>query len=47
MEYSSNEKNNTNLMFMLGLNESMDHLAMANFVRWYGHVLMREKMVMS
>ena len=29
---------------MLGLNETMDHLAMADSVRWYGHV---ERMVMS
>ena len=29
------------LMFMLGLNETIDHLAMANSVRWYGHVLRR------
>ena len=27
---------------MLGLNETIDHLAMANSVRWYGHVLRRE-----
>ena len=26
-------------MFLLGLNEFMDQLAMANSVRWYGHVL--------
>ena len=30
------------LMFMLGLSEAMDQLAMASSVRWYGHVLMRE-----
>ena len=29
------------LMFMLGLNETMDRLAMANNVRWYDHVLRR------
>ena len=29
-------------MFMLGLNVAMDQLAMANSVRWYGHVLRRE-----
>ena len=29
-------------MFMLGLNESIDQLAMANNVRLYGHVLRRE-----
>ena len=27
---------------MLGLNESMDQLAMASSVRWYGRVLRRE-----
>ena len=32
----------TDLMLMLGLNETMDHLVMANCVRWYGHVLRRE-----
>ena len=29
-------------MFMLGLNEAIDQLAMANSVHWYGHVLRRE-----
>ena len=28
--------------FMLGLNDTIDQLAMANSVRWYGHVLTRE-----
>ena len=32
----------TYLMFMLGLKETIDQLAMANSVRWYGHVLRRE-----
>ena len=27
---------------MLGLNETIDQLAMANRVRWYGHVMRRE-----
>ena len=27
---------------MLGLNEIIDQLAMANSVRWYGYVLRRE-----
>ena len=27
---------------MLGLNDSIGQLAIANSVRWYGHVLMRE-----
>ena len=35
-------KRSTDLMFMLGLSETMDQLAMASSVRWYGHVLMRE-----
>ena len=26
----------------VGLNETMDHFAIANSVRWYGHVLRRE-----
>ena len=29
-------------MFMLGLNETIDQLAMQNSVRWYGHVFNRE-----
>ena len=29
-------------MFMLGLRETIDQLAMANSVRWYGHVLRRD-----
>ena len=31
-------KRSTGLMFMLGLNETIDQLAMANSVCWYGHV---------
>ena len=34
-------KRSTDLMFMLGLNETIDHLSMASSVRWYGHVLRR------
>ena len=39
-----NRKRSTNLMLMLGLNETIDQLAMANCVHWYvlrrdGHVL--------
>ena len=41
MEFS--RKGYTDLMFMLGLNESIDHLAMANSVCWYGHVSCLEK----
>ena len=33
------QKRSTDLMFMFWLNETMDQLAMANRVRWYGHVL--------
>ena len=32
-------KRSTDLMFMLGLNESMEQLDMANSVHWYGYVL--------
>ena len=35
-------KRSTYLMFMLGLNETIDKLAMANSVCWYGVVLRRE-----
>ena len=35
-------KRSTDLMFVLGLSETIDQLAMANSVRWYGHVLTRE-----
>ena len=35
-------KGSMDLMFMLGLNETIDQLVMANGVRWYGHVLRRE-----
>ena len=38
----NDRKRSTDLMFMLGLNETIDQLAMANSVRWYGHVLKRE-----
>ena len=32
----------TDLMFMLGLSETIDQLVMTNSVCWYGHVLRRE-----
>ena len=32
----------TDLMIMLGLSETIDQLAMANSVFWYGHVLRRD-----
>ena len=35
-------KRSTDLMFMLGLSETIFHLAMAMSVRWHGHVLKRE-----
>ena len=35
-------KSSIDLMFKLGFNEAIDQLAMANNVRWYGHVLRRE-----
>ena len=35
-------KRSTDLMFMLGLCETIDQLTMANSVRLYGHVLRRE-----
>ena len=37
-----NRKRSPDLMFMLDLKEAMDQLAMANSVRWYGHVSRRE-----
>ena len=36
-------KRSSDLMFMLGLSEAMDQLAVANSVCWYGHVLWREE----
>ena len=38
----NDRKLSTDLMFMLGLNETEDQLTMANSVRLYGHVLRRE-----
>ena len=37
-----NGKRSMDLMFMLGLNETMDQLAMASSVHWYSDVLSRE-----
>ena len=34
-------KRSSDLMFMLGLSETLDQFAMANSVHWYGHVLRR------
>ena len=43
MEYrSKTKKRSSDLMFMLGLNETIDQLAMVNCIRWYGHVLRRK-----
>ena len=35
-------KRSTDLMFMLGLKETIDQLAMVNSVHWHGHMLRRE-----
>ena len=35
-------KRSTDLIFMLGLKETIDQLAMVSSVHWYGHVLRRE-----
>ena len=43
MKYSSKTEKSTDFMFMLGLKETMDQLAMANSVCWCGHVLRREE----
>ena len=34
------KKRFADLMFRLGLNETIDQLAMENSVRWHGHVLL-------
>ena len=34
-------KGQQNLVFVLGLSESIDQLAIANSVCWYAHVLIR------
>ena len=38
-----NKKSTNDLMQMLDLNETIDQLAIANSVRWYGHVLRKDK----
>ena len=35
-------KRSTNLMYILGISETIDQLAMANSDCWYGHMLRRE-----
>ena len=42
MEYSLKTKKSLDLMLMLGFDEPIDQLAMANTIRWYGHVLWSE-----
>ena len=42
MECCSKKKISADLMFILGLNETMDQFSIANCVHWYGHVLRRE-----
>ena len=37
-----NRKGSADLMFMLGLSQTMDELTMTNSVNWYCHVLRRE-----
>ena len=37
-----NKEGSKDLMVMLGLSETIDRLAMASSVLWYGHVLRRE-----
>ena len=38
----NNRKRSTDLIFMVGLIETVGQLAMADSVCWYGHVLRRE-----
>ena len=39
---AQNREKSMDLMFMLGLNETMRQLAVANSVHWHGNVLRRE-----
>ena len=41
MEHSSQIKKSKDFMLILGLNEKIDQLAMANSDDWYAHVLRR------
>ena len=43
----NDRKRSTDLMFMLGLSETMDELAITNSFRWYCHVLRREDVYVS
>jgi len=36
-------KNTDELMDMLGLNDTLDKMAIASGVRWFGHVLIRDE----
>jgi len=38
-----NRKNTDKLMDMLGLNETLDKMAIGSGVRWFGHVLRRDE----
>ena len=38
-EQLKDRKRSTDLVFMVGPNETIDQLVVANSVRWYGHVL--------
>ena len=38
-----NRKNTEDLMKMLGLKETLDKMANANEVRWYGHAVRRDE----
>ena len=40
-------KRSTDLMCMLGLNKTIDQLAMANSVRWYAHMLREDGHVLG
>ena len=40
--HHKDRKRSTDLMFMLGLKETIDQLAMENGARWYDHVMRRE-----
>ena len=37
------KKNTEDLMKMLGLKETLEKMAQANGVRWYGHVIRRDE----
>ena len=39
---TQNEECSIYMIQMLGLNETIDQLAIANSVRWYGHVMRKE-----